>query len=347
MEDGADAEYAAGHLFYSRATRLFARPFDPGRLIFTGTELPVTESAGNVSVSEQGTIAYRPGQVSVSRLTWFDRAGHRTGTVGDPGPYDQLVLSPRGHHATVERSDAQGEHWDLWDADLESGIFSRLTTHPADDSDPSWSPDERQLAFTTRREGRPKVFVKDLATGTETLLFSFAERVVVDQWTPDGQFVIFRTMARRFMRCQSATIIRPRLLADTPFIEDEVHVSPNGRWVAFNADESGRWEVYLAEFPAFTSKRQISRDGGVQPQWRADGQELFFLGPDGSMMSVRVDTRAGLSVSAPSLLFTTTIPADPFTPQYGVTADGQRFLGLERAAPSRSFTVLVNWLNRP
>jgi eukaryotic-like serine/threonine-protein kinase len=307
----------------------------------------VTEAAGDVSVSDHGTIVYRPAQVSVSRLTWFDRAGHRTGTVGDPGPYDQLVLSPRGHHATVVRGDAQGEHWDLWDADLERGIFSRLTTHPADDSDPSWSPDERQLAFTSLREGRAKVFVKDLATGTEKLLFSFAEPVVVDQWTPNGQFVIFRTYGKAAYALPIGDDQTPRLLADTPFIEDEVHVSPSGRWVAFHADESGRWEVYLAEFLAFTSKRQISRDGGVQPQWRADGQELFFLRPDGSMMSVRVDTRAGLSVSAPSLLVTATIPADPFTPRYGVTADGQRFLGLERTAPSRSFTVLVNWLNRP
>ena len=99
----------------------------------------------------------------------------------------------------------------------------------------------------------------------------------------------------------------PRLLVDTPFIEDEVHVSPDGRWVAFNADESGRWEVYVAAFPAFTSKRQISSGGGVQPQWRADGRELFYLGPDGAMMSVRVDTRTGFTASPPARLFTTKI----------------------------------------
>ena len=83
----------------------------------------------------------------------------------------------------------------------------------------------------------------------------------------------------------------PRLLADTPYIEDEVHVSPDGRWVAFQADESGRWEIYVAAFPTFTSKRQISSGGGLQPQWRGDGRELFYLSPDGSLMSVRVDAR--------------------------------------------------------
>jgi eukaryotic-like serine/threonine-protein kinase len=139
----------------------------------------------------------------------------------------------------------------------------------------------------------------------------------------------------------------PRMLADTPFIEDEVHVSPDGRWVAFHTDESGRWEVYVAAFPAFTSKRQISSGGGVQPQWRADGRELFYLGPDGSMMSVRVDARGELTLSTPSLLFTSTIAADPNTPKYGVTADGQRFLALERSEARRSFTFLINGLNRP
>ena len=146
--------YAAGHLFYSRRAGVFARPFDAERLEFSGAEVQVTERAGEVSVSDQGTIAYRPAGVSISRLTWFDHSGRRTGTLGEPGPYDQVVLSPRGRHATVVRGDAEGNGWDLWDVDLASGIFSRLTTDPADDTDPSWSPDERSLAFISWRTGR-------------------------------------------------------------------------------------------------------------------------------------------------------------------------------------------------
>src|SRR4029453_18050918 len=105
-----------------------------------------------------------------------------------------------------------------------------------------------------------------------------------------------------------------------------------------NANESGRWEVYVAAFPAFTSKRQISDGGGVEPQWRGDGRELFYLASDGSMMSVRVDTRSGLTVTAPSRLFATKFATNPNVAQYAVTADGQRFLGIERAASSNSFT---------
>ncbi len=115
--------------------------------------------------------------------------------------------------------------------------------------------------------------------------------------------------------------------------------------MAFNADESGRWEVYVAAFPAFTSKRQISSGGGVQPQWRADGSELFYLAPDSGMMSVRVDTRAGLTASPPARLFATNIEPGFDVPKYGVTTDGQRFVGLEPVAGGTSFTFLLNWLN--
>ena len=152
LDDAASAAYAAGHLFYSRGTALFARPFDAERLEFSGAEVQVTARAGSFSVSDDGTIVYRPAGVPLSSLTWFDRNGRRTGTLGAPGPYGQLVLSPRGRRAVVVRADAHGNSWDLWDVDLTSGIFSRLTTDPAEDSDPSWSPDERALAFTSQAQ---------------------------------------------------------------------------------------------------------------------------------------------------------------------------------------------------
>ncbi len=189
------------------------------------------------------------------------------------------------------------------------------------------------------------MFVKDLTSGKEDPLVPFDEPVGLDQWTPDGRFIIFRTFGKAVYAAALTGDRTPRMLVDTPYIEDEVHVSPDGRWVAFNADESGRWEVYVAAFPAFTSKRQISNGGGVQPQWRADGRELFYLGPDGSMMSVRVDARTEFTASPPTRLFATNIAPDLNTPQYGVTADGQRFLGLERVGGDQSFTFLLNWLN--
>jgi eukaryotic-like serine/threonine-protein kinase len=341
LEDALSVACAAGHLFYARGASLYARPFDPERLEFSGAEVQVVVDGAMFSVSDQGSIVYRPEHVSTSRLTWFDRNGRRTGTVGEPGPYHQLVVSQRGRRAIVVRGDIEGGG-DLWEANLSTGVFSRLTTHSALDTDPSLSPDERALAFTSFRNDRAAVFVKDLVGGTESPLIRLDEHVMLDQWTPDGRFVVFRAHGNAVYAASLSGDRTPRLLADMPFTQDEVHVSPDGRWVAFDSDESGHWEVYVAAFPAFTSKRQMSNGGGVQPQWSTGG-ELFYLHLDGSMMSVRVETRPDVTAGAAVRLFPTASVPVPDQPQYGVTADGQRFLGLERVGQATSFTFLLNW----
>jgi Tol biopolymer transport system component len=340
LDDALSAAYGAGHLVYSRGEALFARPFDAERLEIAGPEVLVTARAATFSVSDRGAIVYRSEAVSPSRLTWFDRSGRRVSTVGAPAPYEQLVLSPRGGRAAVVRTDVQGNS-DLWDVDLATGISTRLTRHAARDDDPTWSPDERALAFTSRRTGRAAVFVKDLMSGQENPLLAFDKAAVVDQWTPDGRFVIFRTIGGPIYAIPLSGDRTPRLLADTPYSEDEVLVSADGRWVAFHSDESGVWEVYVATFPGFTSKKQVSSGGGAQPQWRADSRELFYLANDGSMMSVRVDGKN----NTPVRLFTTNIAPDINTPQYAVTPDGDRFLGLEPVGGVPSFTFLLNWLD--
>ena len=137
------------------------------------------------------------------------------------------------------------------------------------------------------------------------------------------------------------------LLVDTPsYVEDELHLSQDGRWVAFNSDESGRWEVYVASFPGFTSKQQLSGEGGVQPQWRADGRELFYLALDGTMMSVGVEPGRELVARTPSPLFPTRVSPSANLPQYAVTPDGKRFLALDAGDRRSSFTFLLN-LFRP
>ncbi len=353
LDDASAAVYAAGHLLYARGAGLFARPFDAGHLEFFGPEVQVAGQGGSISMSDDGTIVYRRDlilanepasvRVSPSRLTWFDRSGRRTGTLGGPAPYQQVVVSARGRHATVVREDDESNA-DLWDVDLMTGIFTRLTNDSAADMDPSWSPDERALAFTSTRAGSEAVFLKDVISGKESALGRFEEPMVVDQWTPDGRFVIARTLGKAVYAISPDGDQKPRLLADTPYVEDEVHVSPDGQWVAFNSNESGPWEVYVAAFPSFGSKQQLSSGGGTQPQWRADGRELFYIAPGGTMMSIPMDTRGGLRPGGTTRLFTSGIPFESSRPQYGVTGDGHRFLGLEPVEGRQSFTVLVNWL---
>ena len=218
MEDGASPRYADGYLFYSRGTTLFARQFDAERLQFSGDEIHITDGAEDVSVSDNGAIVYRSTGPILSTLTWLDRNGHRTATLGDAGPYDQVVLSPRGRRATLVRLDTR----DLWDVNLATGIFSRFTTDPAFDTDPSWAPDERALAFTSFRTGRATVFVKDLDTGKEEQLVRLDEAAAVDQWTPDGRFVVFRTFGKAVYTVPLNGDRKPLMLIDTPYVEDEV-----------------------------------------------------------------------------------------------------------------------------
>jgi eukaryotic-like serine/threonine-protein kinase len=347
LDDASSVAYAAGHLFYTRGAGLFARPFDPKRLDFSGLEVQVTARSAGFSVSQSGTIVYRQEGVPRTKLTWFDRGGRRLGTVGEPGLYEQLVLSPRGGRVMVVRHDATSA--DIWNVDLASGIFSRVTADPEYDSDPSWSPDERGMAFTSYRTGRGTVFVKDFVSGKEEPLVRSDTNAWVDQWTPDGKFVIFRTIDKQIYAVPRSGDHTPRMLVNMPSQTDQIHVSPDGRWVAFDADESGSWEVYVAAFPTFTSKTQVSSRGGVQPQWRGDGRELFYLGADGQMMSVSVDTmRTKLVASPPARLFATSIDRSPEVPRYGVTADGQRFLALEPAEGDKgdtSFRFLLNWFD--
>jgi Tol biopolymer transport system component len=343
LDDAASVAYAAGHLLYIRGGGLFARPFDLKRLEFSGAEVQVAARSAGFSVSQHGTIVYRQEGEPPTRLTWFDRGGRRIGTLGEPGLYEQVVLSPRGRRIMVVRHD--GPAADIWTVDLASGIFSRLTADPDYDSDPSWSPDERRIAFTSYRTGRGTVFVKDLVSGNEEPLIRLDKHAWVHQWTPDGKFVIFRTNEKEIYAVSPSGDHTPRMLVKMPYQTDEVHVSPDGRWVAFDTDESGSWETYVAAFPTFTLKTQVSSRRGVQPQWRGDGRELFYLAPDGWMMRVDVDTRAKLVASPPARLFTTSIARSPEVPRYGVTADGQRFLGLDPADADISFRFLLNWFN--
>jgi Tol biopolymer transport system component len=141
----------------------------------------------------------------------------------------------------------------------------------------------------------------------------------------------------------------PRIILDTPWAgEDQSHVSPDGRWIAFNSNESGRYEVYVARFPDFMDKRPISNDGGVQPLWRRDGRELFYLNPLGQVMAVAIQANASADFGLPRALFSTSLNPSPSLGEYGVTPDGGRFLVLERVgAPPAALAFVLNWRPDP
>ena len=350
LSDGAQTFYVEpGFLVFVREQTLMSVPFNVKTLEVSGTPQPVADRVrgGLFSVASNGTIVYRSGGDATVQLSWFTRDGRRAGNVGDPGPYRQIVLSPSGRRVAIQEGNPGfyvEPDGDLWLMDLATGVHSRLTNDPAFDADPSWSPDERALAFTSARTGRSALFHKDLITGAESQLAEIPERVGVDEWTPDGRFVIFRDFGGSVRALPMTGERIPRLLVDAPYQVDQTHASPDGKWIAFNSDESGRWEVYVAKFPDFSGKRQLSTGGGMQPLWRRDSRELFYFSPQGRMMAVDIGADDTVEPGVPQSLFQINLNPSWEVSEYGVTGNGQRFLVAEPTSRSgHSMTFLFNW----
>jgi len=181
--------------------------------------------------------------------------------------------------------------------------------------------------------------------GDEELLFESGEDKFSKDWLNDGKSIIFINLTHvNFCRLPLAGERKSVTLLKSEFDKDEPHTSPDGHWIAYNSIESGRWEIYVAEFPTFTEKRRVSNGGGCQAFWRKDGKELFYLTLDGKMMAADVKGGNVLQTGAPQMLFQSTVIVSPTKRQYCVTRDGKRFILNQPVNASGSpFTVVLNW----
>lgn len=351
-----------GYLLFVREGTLMAQPFDASRLALAGEPArlaegvatnPLTTGRSTFATSETGVLAYRPGNiggVEPSRLLWFDRGGNQIGAIGPPGLYADLHLSPDGTRLAVYQRTTGAEAGDVWLFDLRRGTSSRFTLDPQDDGVPVWSPDGAQIVFGSGGYGRMDLYLKSTggATPPELLLQSPADKWPL-AWSTDGRFILFQSQDAKtgwdLWLLPLAGDRVPMPLVQTRFNEQEAEFSPDGRWLAYSSDESGRLEVYVQPFGSPGGRLQISPGGGGEPMWRRDGRELFYLAADRRLMAVEVRGTTTFEAGMPRPLFQVRVSDVPFRNQYQVSADGQRFLVATVAnldAASR-IAVVLNW----
>ena len=348
------AAYASpGFLLFLREEKLMVQPFDAAHSRLSGEPVPIAEKVDwHFSAADNGVLAYRAGASDVRQLRWFDRSGRELAKVGRPGDYLEPSLSPDGTRVAVGVG-TWTPAGDVWLLELSRGSLSRLTSHPTDDITPVWSPDGKEIVFASNRNGQFDLYRKDAGgTGAEELIFQSSADKFPSDWSRDGKYVLYytvdpKTKADLWMVPMSGEH-KPTPFLQTEFNETNALFSPDGRWVAYNSDESGTPETYVRPFPPAGGKWQVSTQGGVQPAWRSDGKELYYLALDGKIMAAEVNPGSDFAAGLPVPLFESGLRPEGLTESrssFVVAPDGQRFLVNTNAeeAARVPITVVVNW----
>lgn len=255
-------------------------------------------SALAVSLAQQPTP---PRGAIQGRLTWFDRQGKVVGTIGEPGLYRTLSISPDGKRVAVERADPQTQNKDIWVLDAASGATSRFTSDPGWDAFPTWSPDGSRIVFTSNRSGVYDLYRKaSSGAGSEELLYQSTEGKGPNSWSPDGKVLIYYSLGQpthlKLLAVDGPPDRKPVPLVDPQFSSVTGRFSPDGRWIAYSSNESGKNEVSVRPFDAATGTAGnpvvVTSGGGRTPLWSGDGKELFYINSDGMATALDVKSKA-------------------------------------------------------
>jgi Tol biopolymer transport system component len=357
VEMGTSPSYAAtGHLLHGWDNQILAASFNADTLDTRTAPIAVVQGVrmggipaprADYALSENGTLVYVPGKKPERRLVRVDRTGQIEPVPLPAGDYIFPTLSPDGDRVAFGMFRGTGR--DIWIGDLGRGSVSRLTSDE-DSVFSLWSPDGRDVVYTSSQSGQYNLFKKAVdGNAAPTRLTDSLHAQRATSWSQDGRLLLFNDTdpeTRVDVWVLSLDGARtPSPLLKTAARELSAAFSPDGKWIAYQSDESGRFEVYVQSFPGPGERRQASNDGGVQPSWNTNGRELFYTADD-RVLSVSFDARQGLRLGRPELLFRADFAASlrPFA-EYSVTPDGRGFLFLEDAAPTApaQLEVVVNW----
>ncbi len=314
LEASEKARFAPpDRLLYLRDGRLMSQGFDPRSLQRFGDPVAVADSLGYIAtdgrasyeVSASGVLVFRAnGLLAASQPVMVDRAGRILEAVGEPGDYQTASVSRDGSTLAVEKHDLKTSTGDLWLIDRRRGSTSRLTFDGMHNTRAVWSPDGKRVAFTGRPDGIRNLHIKEVGTDHDDPLLPPGPDRIPSDWSHDGSRILYHEGIAPHRDIWSLELPDrrrvPYLRSD--FDEWEARLSPDGRLVAYQSNETGRSEVYLRSFPDGGGKRQVSTQGGQAPRWSRDGRELFFIN-DRSVLSAKVHREGAITTSAPSALF--------------------------------------------
>ena len=365
---GAIYDERNGRLIFVQQGTLLSQPFDPNTFKLSGEPVPIGQRVESAAVpgivafstSTTGVLAYGNGETTTAhlQLTWVDRKGAVLGTVGPPGPYRGISLSPDGLKIAAHRHETDGG--DIWITDIKRNSTTRLTFDASqENSSPVWSPESDRVVFSSSRNGRQGLYVKNAdGTGQETQLFEneSSTNVLPHSWSRHGVILFMMPGAKTGQDVWSVSLstdhkITP--LLQTQFGENHGQISPDGKWLAYSSNETGTPEIYVKPAVGEGGKWNVSNGVGNAPRWRGDSRELFYFGTGSRITAVSITPNgAAIVPGTPTPLFEYAGQANlghPTLFSYAVTNDGQRFLvsGAKTsdtaAAAQQSIVVVVNW----
>jgi Tol biopolymer transport system component len=361
--EAAGGSAKSGYLLFIRDRHLMEQPFDISKLAMAGNPFTLADDVGAVrsmalapiSVSGNGILVYQSVGKPTRQLVWLDRGGKQVSQAAEPGDYGPPSISPDGSRAAVAKTGPDGVNADLWILDA-AGRATQFTATPKHAGSPVWSPDGSKIAYFSNPEGIYDIYVKPAnGEGRAELFFRSTLPKYPTDWSRDGRYILFGVISPGTKSDVWAISTADRKAApvlDTIYAEAFAALSPDGKWLAFQSDQSGHDEVYVEPFEGATAGTRrrwlVSTGGGGLPRWRGDGSEIFYMTSGGRMMAVPVHPAGGdFQFETARMLFQTR-PIPGTWNLYDVSPDGQRFmlnLPLEwsSAAP---ITVVTNWTEK-